>query len=89
MFNLHRLNNKGLNVVNEEIVNLDHSLWDNDIMNHSFFVEACQFCETVDRDVYNANTNFYRSICESGGSQVMIHESFGDWWDTFKKIKQA
>lgn len=86
MFNLHRLNSKGLNVVNEEIITLDNSLWDNDVMNHSFFVEACQFCESIDRYVYESNTRFYRSICESGGNEIMIHESFGDWWDTFKKI---
>lgn len=86
MFNLHRLNNKGLNTINEEVIAIDNSKWDNDITNHSYFVEACQFCESVDRDIYNINTRFYRSLCESSGSEVIVHESFGDWWDSFKKI---
>ena len=86
MFNLHRLNNKGLNTINEEVLAIDNSKWDNDIANHSFFVEACQFCESIDRDVYDTNTKFYRSLCESAGNEVIVHESFGDWWDSFKKI---
>lgn len=86
MFNLHRLNNKGLNTVNEELITIDNTMWDNDIQNHSFFIEACRFCESIDREVYKTNTKFYRSLCESAGNEIVIHESFGDWWDSFKKI---
>ena len=52
MFNLARLNNKGLNTINESLITLDRNKWDYDILNHSFFVEACQFCEKTDLEMH-------------------------------------
>ena len=86
MFNLSRLNNNGLNTITESVITLNNSMWDNDILNHSFFVEACQFCEKTDLEMYNMSNTLYRNICESTGNDVIINEAFGDWWDTFKKL---
>ena len=86
MFNLARLNNKGLNTINESLITLDRNKWDYDILNHSFFVEACQFCEKTDLEMYNLNTSLYRNICESAGNDIVVQEAFEGFWDGFKTI---
>lgn len=51
-----------------------------------YFSQALNFCLECRRELYEANTKFYRTVVESGGNTDIIHESFGDFFSTIKKI---
>lgn len=52
----------------------------------SYFSEALNFCLEQRREFYEANKKFYRTIVESGNDTAIIHEGFGDFFNTVKKI---
>lgn len=51
-----------------------------------YFSQALAFCLESRRELYKANAKFYRTIVESGGNVDIIHEGFGDFFSTVKKI---
>lgn len=54
--------------------------------NVSYFAETMSFLLGIHKEFNEANKCFYRGIVESAGNDVVIQESFGDFFDKVREI---
>lgn len=59
---------------------------DNELSNHSFVQEGCDFILEMGRDYMNAEKTFYSNILGSYGDDNIITESFKDFFGKIKDI---
>lgn len=52
----------------------------------SYFSEGIDFIINMNKEIESANKSLYIGIVESAGDQVVINESFSDFFDSIKKI---
>lgn len=86
MFNLNRLAVQQDTPLVESVLSLGETYTDTDRHNHSFLMEALDFCKSIDNEMLESNRVFYGALCESEGNQTLINEGFSEWMSTFKKI---
>ena len=88
MFDIRRFSKSQQAVIKEDTaaLSLEYSFKNPTNENDSFFVETCQFLSQMDQELYDQNKAFYGALCESGGNEYLIQESFSEWVDYAKKI---
>lgn len=70
----------------ENAISLPMSFKDNTFSEHSYFIEAVEFCKKMDEEMFEQNRTFYRCLTESGDNDTIIMEGFSDWFSGFKNI---
>lgn len=84
MFDVNRLSIT--QPLTENVASLPMSFKDNTFSEHSYFVEAVEFCKKIDNEMFEQNREFYRCVTESGDNDTIIMESFSDWFGSFKNV---
>lgn len=54
--------------------------------NVSYFRETMSYLSEMQKEFNTANISFYRGIVESAGNEIVIQESFGDFFNKIKEI---
>lgn len=52
----------------------------------SYFLKTLNFLTESRKEFNEVNKNFYKAILESQSNQIVVHESFSDFFDAIKKI---